>query len=240
MYLVGVDVAVDEYSGVLIAVARRRDDSGTVWVVAPENILYTKQQIEEMIYFKEQYYDSFIEMVDEEMWDAYDANENKLGFEVRRSMAKSLPEGVYHIVVMVYTVTKTGKVLTTQRSRNKTNSLKWEVTGGSIISGETPRTGAVRELLEETGIKKSPEDLIELYRYTDDARHCIYYGYLNVCDDEEHVKLQQGETMDYMYMPYEEFIDFIMSERFIPSEQRRFKLHSEHIVKQIKQACMVQ
>ena len=98
----------------------------------------------------------------------------------------------------------------------------------------------VRELLEETGIKKSPEDLIELYRYTDDARHCIYYGYLNVCDDEEHVKLQQGETMDYMYMPYEEFIDFIMSERFIPSEQRRFKLHSEHIVKQIKQACMVQ
>ena len=70
--------------------------------------------------------------------------------------------------------------------------------------------------------------------------HCIYYGYLNVCDDEEHVKLQQGETMDYMYMPYEEFIDFIMSERFIPSEQRRFKLHSEHIVKQIKQACMVQ
>ena len=54
------------------------------------------------------------------------------------------------------------------------------------------------------------------------------------------VKLQQGETMDYMYMPYEEFIDFIMSERFIPSEQRRFKLHSEHIVKQIKQACMVQ
>ena len=142
VYLVGVDVAVDEYSGVLIAVARRRDDSGTVWVVAPENILYTKQQIEEMIYFKEQYYDSFIEMVDEEMWDAYDANENKLGFEVRRSMAKSLPEGVYHIVVMVYTVTKTGKVLTTQRSRNKTNSLKWEVTGGSIISGETPRTGA--------------------------------------------------------------------------------------------------
>ena len=39
VYLVGVDVAVDEYSGVLIAVARRRDDSGTVWVVAPENIL---------------------------------------------------------------------------------------------------------------------------------------------------------------------------------------------------------
>ena len=43
-YLVGVDVAVDEYTGVLIAVARRRDDSNTVWIVAPENILYNKQQ----------------------------------------------------------------------------------------------------------------------------------------------------------------------------------------------------
>ena len=51
-----------------------------------------------MIYFKEQYYDSFIEMVDEEMWDAYDANENKLGFEVRRSMAKSLvPHSCYGV-----------------------------------------------------------------------------------------------------------------------------------------------
>lgn len=119
-YLVGVDVAVDEYTGVLIAVARRRDDSNTVWIVAPENILYNKQQLEEIIHFKEQFYDSFIEMVDEEMWDAYDANENKLGFEVRRSMAKSLPEGVYHVVVMVYTITKDGMVLTTQRSRNKT------------------------------------------------------------------------------------------------------------------------
>lgn len=68
-----------------------------MWIVAPENILYNKQQLEEIIHFKEQFYDSFIEMVDEEMWDAYDANENKLGFEVRRSMAKSLPEGVYHV-----------------------------------------------------------------------------------------------------------------------------------------------
>lgn len=62
-------------------------------------------------------------MVDEEMWDAYDAQENKLGYEVRRSMAKSMPDGVYHVVVMIYTVTKDGKVLITQRSRNKTNPL---------------------------------------------------------------------------------------------------------------------
>ena len=153
VYLLGVDVAVDEYIGELIAVARRRDDPETVWIIAPENISYTIQQIEEMIYFEEQYYDSFVEIVDEELWDAYDENEKLLGFDLKRSQAKSLPDGVYHVIVNVYTMTKDGKLLTTERSRNKTYPLKWEVTGGSILKGETAAEGAVRELFEETGIK---------------------------------------------------------------------------------------
>ena len=127
VYLLGVDVAVDEYIGELIAVARRRDDPETVWIIAPENISYTIQQIEEMIYFEEQYYDSFVEIVDEELWDAYDENEKLLGFDLKRSQAKSLPDGVYHVIVNVYTMTKDGKLLTTERSRNKTYPLKWEV-----------------------------------------------------------------------------------------------------------------
>ena len=126
VYLLGVDVAVDEYIGELIAVARRRDDPETVWIIAPENISYTIQQIEEMIYFEEQYYDSFVEIVDEELWDAYDENEKLLGFDLKRSQAKSLPDGVYHVIVNVYTMTKDGKLLTTERSRNKTYPLKWE------------------------------------------------------------------------------------------------------------------
>lgn len=123
VYLLGVDVAVDEYIGELIAVARRRDDPETVWIIAPENISYTIQQIEEMIYFEEQYYDSFVEIVDEELWDAYDENEKLLGFDLKRSQAKSLPDGVYHVIVNVYTMTKDGKLLTTERSRNKTTLL---------------------------------------------------------------------------------------------------------------------
>lgn len=85
VYLLGVDVAVDEYIGELIAVARRRDDPETVWIIAPENISYTIQQIEEMIYFEEQYYDSFVEIVDEELWDAYDENEKLLGFDLKEA-----------------------------------------------------------------------------------------------------------------------------------------------------------
>ena len=83
---------------------------------------------------------------------------------------------------MVYTVTKDGKVLITQRSRNKTNPLKWEVTGGSIIAGESSNEGASRELYEETGLLCKPEELIALYEYTDHNKHCIYHGYINLCD----------------------------------------------------------
>ena len=223
VYIVGVDVAVDEFTGQLIAVARRRDDSDRIWIVAPENICFTKQQLEEMVYFQEQYYDSFIEMLDEEIWDAYDKDGNKLGYELKRSMAKNLPDGVYHVVVMVYTITKAGEILSTQRARNKTYPLKWEVTGGSILKGETAREGAVRELYEETGIRKECSDLIPLYHYVDKNKHAIYHSYLNIIEKEVHVKLQQGETMDYMYVPYKEFDELVNSDRFVPSEQKRYQ-----------------
>lgn len=229
VYLLGVDTPVDEYTGNLIAVARRRDDSEVVWIVAPENITYTIQQIEEMIYFQEQYYDSFIEIIDEEIWDAYDKDEKLLGFDIKRSQAKSLPEGVFHVVVSIYTATKDGKILLTERSRNKTYPLKWEVTGGSILKGETARIGAARELLEETGISCNPDSLIVLYHYTQPEKHVIYHGYLNIIDEEIHIKLQEGETMDYMYIPYEEFFEFIESDRFVPSERKRFKRNLEQI-----------
>lgn len=237
VYIVGVDVAVDEFTGQLIAVARRRDDSDRIWIVAPENICFTKQQLEEMVYFQEQYYDSFIEMLDEEIWDAYDKDGNKLGYELKRSMAKDLPEGVYHVVVMVYTITKAGEILSTQRARNKTYPLKWEVTGGSILSGENERQGAVRELFEETGIKKCPDELIDLYYYVDHKKHCIYYAYIDCIENKREIKLQEGETMDYMYVPYKDFLEFIESDRFVPSEQRRYLKYKQQVMDRLK-ACI--
>ena len=191
-------------------------------VVAPENMPYTKQQIEEMVYFQEQYYDSFVQMLNEEMWDACDAWENKLGYKVPRSMAKSLADGVFHVVVMIYTVTTDGRVLVTQRSQNKTNPLKWEVTGGSILAGETPQEGAVRELSEETGITAQTSDLVQLYEYADYRRHSIYHSYVYVTQPDTKVTLQEGETMNYRWLSYKEFVELVESDRFVPSEQERF------------------
>ena len=197
------------------------------WVITPENVPYNKQQIEDMVYFQEQYFDSYVEMLDEEMWDAYNCKGEKLGYQIPRSMAKSLSEGVYHIAVMIYVKRADGCILATQRSRNKTNPLKWEVTGGSILAGETPVEGAARELAEETGITKKISELREIYNCYDVKRHCIYYIYLAEVPSDMPIHLQIGETMDYAFLPYDEFRELVCSDRFVASEQGRFIAHEE-------------
>ncbi len=228
-YIVGVDTPIDRFAGKKIAIIHRIGDDEQ-WVIAPENMPFNKQQIEEMVYFAEQLFDSKIEMLNEEMWDAYDREGNPLGYQIPRSMAKSLNEGVYHIVVNVYVLRSDGCVLTTQRSRNKTYPLKWEITGGSILSGETPIEGARRELFEETGIQADIKDFIELYCYVDDVRHCIYHTYLVHISTGTQIHLQIGETMDYTFLNLNDFIQLVESDRFVPSEKGRFKLFKNSII----------
>ena len=69
-YVIGVDTPIDHFTGKRIAIIHRRDDVEDKWVITPENVPYNKQQIEDMVYFQEQYFDSYVEMLDEEMWDA--------------------------------------------------------------------------------------------------------------------------------------------------------------------------
>ena len=104
-----------------------------------------------------------------EVWDAVDENGELLGFDLYRDEwgKKPIPEGAHHRVVEIFTVTKQGEVLCTQRDpKKRIFALKWEVTGGSVVKGEKPLAGAVRELREETGIVKQPEELTFLLRLT--------------------------------------------------------------------------
>lgn len=57
------------------------------------------------------------------------------------------------MVVVAAIITRDGKVLACQRSRNSEFALKWEFPGGKIQPGETPRAALARELDEELGIR---------------------------------------------------------------------------------------
>ena len=59
-YIVGVDTPVQEFVGRVIAIIHRNNDIEEKWVVAPHNLLFTKEQIWEEVMFTEQYFDSEI------------------------------------------------------------------------------------------------------------------------------------------------------------------------------------
>ncbi len=61
-YILGVNEAVDKYTGTVIAVVHRNDDVEEKWVVAPAGMTFTREEIGEQIYFQEKYFDSEIVM----------------------------------------------------------------------------------------------------------------------------------------------------------------------------------
>ena len=85
-----------------------------------------------------------------EFWDLY--NENKEPLNQRHKRGEPLPEGKYHLVVDILSVNPYGKILITKRHPDKHYGGMWEISGGSVIAGETPLEGAKRELFEETGL----------------------------------------------------------------------------------------
>ena len=61
-YVLGVDVPVEEFAGTVIAVIRRLNDVEDKWVVAPEGLSFTKEEIIEQVWFQERYFRSEIYM----------------------------------------------------------------------------------------------------------------------------------------------------------------------------------
>lgn len=61
-YILGVDVPVKEYVGKIIAIIHRYDDVEEKWVVVPQDMSYTKEEIKKQVEFQEKYFKSKIIM----------------------------------------------------------------------------------------------------------------------------------------------------------------------------------
>ena len=55
-YILGVDEPVKEFTGRIIAIIHRLDDVEEKWVVAPENLSFSKEEIIAQVLFQEKYF----------------------------------------------------------------------------------------------------------------------------------------------------------------------------------------
>ena len=61
-YILGVNEPVKEYVGKVIAIIHRFDDVEEKWVVVPENMAFTSEEIIAQVAFQEQYFKTEIRM----------------------------------------------------------------------------------------------------------------------------------------------------------------------------------
>ena len=61
-YILGVNEPVKKFTGKIIAIVRRKDDIEEKWVVVPDGMTFSKEEIRRKIHFQEQYFDSEIVM----------------------------------------------------------------------------------------------------------------------------------------------------------------------------------
>lgn len=63
VYLLGVTERVKEYTAKIIGIVHRKDDVEDKLAAAPEGMSFTAKEIEDIINFQEQYYDSHVEII---------------------------------------------------------------------------------------------------------------------------------------------------------------------------------
>lgn len=62
VYVLGVDKALKEFTGKIIAIIHRYDDNEEKWVAVPDGQIFTKEEIKKQVYFQEKYFDFEVRM----------------------------------------------------------------------------------------------------------------------------------------------------------------------------------
>ena len=155
-----------------------------------------------------------------ELWNAYLRDGTMTdGILVRD---EPIPDGLYHLVTEVLVRHVDGSYLAMRRTADKKVFPGWLETtaGGSALLGEDPLACVRRELAEETGILC--DDFVEVARHINDRNHSLFYCFVCTVDvDKDAIILQEGETDGFVWMDEAEFIDFVNSDRMIPSQKQR-------------------
>ena len=154
-----------------------------------------------------------------EMWDVYDFRRRKTGRVHRRGEPMRGDE--YHLVVQVWIHNSRGEWLISRRAPGKSEPLKWEPTGGSVLAGEDSLEGALREAREELGVTLDPARGALFCCARREEPTWANPGFLDVwvfthdCDIQA-LRLQREETCEAMWASETDIRAMIAEGRFVP------------------------
>lgn len=122
--------------------------------------------------------------------------------------------GEYYLHAIAILRDQEGKYVMAQRSlKARYFPGKWDVTGGSVIHGESPREAAVRETREELGLEISEESLQLIHQYILEYEHgdgAIVSVFGALCDTSKGYTIDPAEVNDVKTVPFEEFYARVM------------------------------
>ena len=142
-----------------------------------------------------------------EIVDIYDENCLRTGKTMQRN--KRIQSGEYILVVHILLENKQGKFLIQKRSRNKkVFPGLWEITGGSVKSGEESKDAVKRETFEEVGIKLEDNELELIGRLRRNKSFVdVYHASADFTKDD--CILQKEEVDDIKLISKDEMLNMI-------------------------------
>lgn len=153
----------------------------------------------------------------EEMIDILNSDGTPAGFS--RSRTEVHAKGLWHRTVHIWVFDTKGRIVFQLRSHLKENnpSLLDTSCAGHITAGDDSRNAAIRELREEMGVEKRPEDLEYLFEATHEnilnngtyLDNEYYDTYKTTLTDEEsrHLVPQPSEVDGFVWMTPAEFLE---------------------------------
>lgn len=153
--------------------------------------------------------------------DVYDADRRLTG----RLHLRGTPwnKGEYGLVVCVWVYDGKGRILLTQRAKEKSFPGTWENSGGAAKAGEDSLTAIARELYEETGIKAEKEEfqLLRSVRERD-----TFFDHYRLKKDVplEDIVLLPGETVDVQWATFDQVHHLIQTKQICDIIARQFLL----------------
>lgn len=171
----------------------------------------------------------------EELIDVLDENGNKTGEILTREQIHK--RGLCHRIVVIVVIDAQGNILMQKRSKSKKeNPGKWDVTAaGHVSSGQTVIQAAIRETLEEVGIKINEKELEYILTYKSEKN-----GEKEICDcyivkkekiKLEDIKLQEIEVEQVKLCNLTEFYEIIENGNIMQRDKLYEKI-TQYIIKE--------